>query len=132
ILGREKAEYFLHPPPMDFRMSSALQQILDEARGSLGAKEMWAILKEKSQQRLHQEFPEETSQYSDNILKTFAQRPVMKKVLRKRRHLSYLRQASEYYQDISRLLLVNKDIPDVGDSQVELQQSGNTALNGTT
>ncbi|MEE6502325.1 hypothetical protein FKM82_004479 [Ascaphus truei] len=33
ILGREAAEYFLNPPPMEFRMSSSLQRILEGMAG---------------------------------------------------------------------------------------------------
>ncbi|KAE8612349.1 hypothetical protein XENTR_v10012824 [Xenopus tropicalis] len=117
VLGYEKAEYFLHPPPLDFRISSALQRILDETQDSLGAEEMWQLLRESSQQHLHEEFPEETPEYSETVLKNFAQRPIMQKVSRKRHHLSYIRQALDFYQDMSGLLLVNKLSPDFSQDQ---------------
>ncbi|OCT85876.1 hypothetical protein XELAEV_18024045mg [Xenopus laevis] len=123
VLGYEKAEYFLHPPPLDFQISSALQRILDGAQDSPGAQEMWHILRENSQQHLHEDFPEETPEYSESVLKNFAQRPVMQKVSRKRHHLCYIRQALDFYTDMSSLLLANKPILDSSPGQ-ELGSSG--------
>ncbi|XP_073500950.1 coiled-coil domain-containing protein 71 isoform X3 [Phyllobates terribilis] len=117
ILGDETAEYFLHPPPMEFHISASLQSILDQMEDTPGAEELWRILQEKSKQKLKEEYGEPISQEEINLLRNFAQRPAMQKVSRKRRQLIYIRQLLESHQDQTDLLLSSNPFPDMNDDQ---------------
>ncbi|KAG8537873.1 hypothetical protein GDO81_023659, partial [Engystomops pustulosus] len=111
ILGQEAAEYFLHPPPMEFHVSSSLQCILEQMEDTPGAEELWRILQEKSKQKLKEDYGEPMSQEEINLFKNFAHRPVMQKVSRKRRRLIYLRQLLQSQQDRTDMLLSRSPFP---------------------
>ncbi|XP_077134488.1 uncharacterized protein LOC143788588 isoform X2 [Ranitomeya variabilis] len=115
ILGADRAEYFLHPPPMEFHISASLQSILDQMEDTPGAEELWRILQEKSKQKLKVEYGEPISQEEINLLRDISQRPVMQKVSRKRRQLIYIRHLLKSQQDQTDLLLSRNPFPDMND-----------------
>ncbi|KAM3914551.1 uncharacterized protein RB166_017083 [Leptodactylus fuscus] len=117
ILGNETAEYFLHPPPMEFHISSSLQSILDQMEDTPRAEDLWRILQEKSKQRLKEEYGDPMSQEQINLLRNFPQRPMMQKVSRKHHRLVYMRQLLQSQQDRTDLLLCASPFPDMNDSQ---------------
>ncbi|XP_018431584.1 PREDICTED: uncharacterized protein LOC108804371 [Nanorana parkeri] len=121
ILGPETADYFLNPPPMEFHVSPSVQKILDEMEDSLGAEELWRILQTKSKQKLKEEYGEPIRLEKINILKNFAQRPAMQKVVAKRHHLTYMRQTLLHQQDLTNMLLSDNPLPDMNGHQRDLR-----------
>ncbi|CAH2312785.1 Hypothetical predicted protein [Pelobates cultripes] len=88
---------------------------------SPSAEDLWRILQEKTQQRLRDVCREQANQNginTANIFKSFVQRPVMKKVSKKKHDLLYIRQANEFHQDLT-ILLLNINPLDLENSQRE-------------
>ncbi|KAM4651245.1 uncharacterized protein O3C94_013776 [Discoglossus pictus] len=117
ILGNDTAEYFLNPPPMDFQISPSLQRILDTMEDPLGAEQLWRILQEMSQKRLQEGHGDVSRTDQTSLLRDFAQRPVMRRVTKKRQNLLFIRQISQLHEDIATLQLANGPLPDMNDSR---------------
>lgn len=113
FLGKDHAEYFLHPVIKEHEMSPRAKRVLKRIKVSASAEELWKILREISENKLENLYDKLPGAVKEPSLEILPCKQFHKQMNHFKDRLALMYRASQMNEDKTSLIITNNPLPDL-------------------